>query len=423
MRILHTADWHLGKTMDGRDRQPEQEQFIDEICGIAEQEAVDLVLIAGDVFHTPNPGAAAEELFYFALDRLSNHGVRGVVVIAGNHDNPERLCAPSPLADRLGITLVGLPRDEIYPTSYTPAGRVKRIQCGPSWLELAMPSCDHSAVLAALPYPSEGRLRQLMSRTLAEEEMQQGYAAMVKAAMERLSANFRRDTINIALSHIFVRGCMECPESENQIQQVGGIYAVDASVFPATAQYIALGHLHRPQALGGAVPGRYAGSPLQYSFAETGQAKSVTLVDVVPGESAAVREILLTAGKPLVKWRATAGLEQVYRWVEEGRDAAAWIDLELSVTQPLTMDQIQTLRRIQPGFVTIRPVIHLTGEGVDKLNELRHLSAEQMFARFYERQTGGAVAEPGLIKLFLDLTGETESFDDPKEREEANETA
>ncbi len=117
MRILHTSDWHLGRTLEGRSRLEEQVMFIDELCGIVEAEAVDLVLIAGDVFDTVNPPAAAEELFYDALNRLADGGKRGIVVIAGNHDNPERLCAASPLAERNGIILYGLPKEVLTPSS------------------------------------------------------------------------------------------------------------------------------------------------------------------------------------------------------------------------------------------------------------------------------------------------------------------
>ena len=423
MRILHTADWHLGKTIEGRDRQSEQEQFINDICQICDTEKIDLVLIAGDVFQTPNPSAAAEELFYDALDRLANNGTRGIVVIAGNHDNPERLCASSPLADRLGITLIGLPKDELKVSAKMAAGRVSRTNCGSSWLELAVPGCDHAAVIAALPYPSEGRLRQLVSRTLQEEEMQQNYNGLIKSTMASLASNFRSDTVNIAMSHLFVRGGLESGhESENQIQQVGGIYAVDPLAFPATAQYIALGHLHRPQDIASAVPCRYAGSPLPYSFAEVGHTKSVTIVDVQPGGVAAVREICLSAGKPLVKWQALEGLNQVYSWLDEGKDQNAWIDLEIHMTQLVTNDEIHKLRSLHRGFVNIRLLVNHPDEEKRQGAELSRLSTEELFTRFFQRQKGGIEPDEGLVKLFLELTEEMDETPEQAERGYFHET-
>jgi len=424
MRILHTADWHLGKTIEGRDRRLEQEQFIDEIYRICEDEAIDLVLIAGDVFQNTNPSAVAEQLFYEAVDRLAKHGTRGVVVIAGNHDNPERLCASSPLADRLGISLIGLPKDELHPYIHGLSGRVERIKCGPSWLEITVPNCDHAAVIAALPYPSEGRLRQLIAQTLDETEMQQGYNELIKATMNTLATNYRPDTVNIAMSHLFVRGGIESgTESENYIQQVGGVYAVDPLSFPESAQYIALGHLHRPQSIASAVAGRYAGSPLQYSFAEAGHAKSVTLVDVVPGGIANVKEIFLSSGKPLVKWRATHGLSQIYSWLDEGKDKNAWIDAEIHITQMLTNDEIHKLRTLHTGFVNIRLVTNLNDEQKAPSINLSCLSPEEMFGRFFERQQSGLKPEEGLVKLFLELTEEVEEGKSIDGKEDLNETA
>lgn len=422
MRILHTADWHLGKTIEGRDRQPEQEQFIDEICRICDDQAIDVILIAGDIFQNVNPSASAEQLFYDGLDRLAKQGTRGVVVIAGNHDNPERLCASTPLADRLGISLIGLPKEPLYPYMHSP-GRVARIQCGPSWLELAVPSCDHTAVFAALPYPSEGRLRQLVAQTLNETEMQQGYNALIKATMDTLATHFRSDTVNIVMSHLFVRGGMESgPESENYIQQVGGVYAVDPLSFPTNAQYIALGHLHRPQSIASAVAGRYAGSPLQYSFAEAGHGKSVTVVDIVPGGIAKVQEIFLSSGKPLVKWHATHGLDQIYSWLDEGKDKNAWIDAEIHTNQMVTNDEIHKLRTLHSGFVNLRFVANQTDEQQRSSRDISGLSPEEMFVRFCKHQQNGLEPEEGLVRLFLDLTQEVDEGESDDE-EDLNETA
>jgi len=423
MRVLHTADWHLGKTIEGRDRRLEQEAFVDEICCICDDEAIELVLIAGDVFQNTNPSAAAEQLFYEAINRMAKNGTRAVVVIAGNHDNPERLCASSPLADRLGITLIGLPKDALHPYISGIAGRVARIECGPSWLEIGIPNCDHTAVLAALPYPSEGRLRQLIAQTLDETEMQHGYNELIKGTMNRLASKFRPSTVNLAMSHLFVRGGIESGvESENYIQQVGGVYAVDPLAFPSNAQYIALGHLHRPQAIGSVMPGRYAGSPLQYSFAEAGHAKSVTVVDVVPGSTAKVKEIFLSSGKPLVKWHATQGLQQIYNWLDEGKDKNAWIDAEVHITQMLTHDEIHRLRTLHPGFINIRPVVHQRGEQKTPSAQLSCLSPEDMFERFFARQQDGLKPDEGLVRLFLELTQEIDDTESMRDKEHIDET-
>lgn len=403
MRILHTADWHFGKTIEGRDRLPEQMAFVEELCDICTKERVDLILVAGDVFQSPNPSAAAEELFYYAMDKLSDNGRRGIVIVAGNHDNPERLCAASPLAGRLGITLAGLPKEELSPTGPV-AGRVYRVNGGQAWLELAVPGVDHTAVIAALAYPSEGRLKEVLSQSLEDKDLRQGYNDRLTSLFRLLNNQFRLDTVNLAISHVYVHGGIES-DSEQQIQ-IGGAYAVDPLVFPAAAQYVALGHLHRPQYVGGTLmPCRYAGSPLAYSFSEIGQAKSVTLIDVRPGKKPDIYEVPVTTGRPLARWRATGGLRQVREWVAAGRDKNAWIEVELEIDKGLTLDEIQELRALHTGFVTIRPVISLpVCESEAEKIRLNSLPLNELFIRFYKQQNGGLAPDSKLVELFLDIS-------------------
>ncbi|MBS4025792.1 MAG: exonuclease subunit SbcD, partial [Clostridia bacterium] len=153
MRILHTSDWHLGKNLEQINRINEQREFIHYLCQTVEEQKIDLVLLAGDIYDTYNPSAAAEELFYEAIDRLNDKGKRAVVVIAGNHDNPERLCAASPLAYKNGIILLGYPGSDaaLYEMN---GGNIKIANSGPGWLELSVPGREYHAVIITLPYPS-----------------------------------------------------------------------------------------------------------------------------------------------------------------------------------------------------------------------------------------------------------------------------
>lgn len=402
MRILHTADWHFGKTLEGRDRLPEQAAFVEELCAMCAAEAIDLVLVAGDVFQSPNPSAAAEELFYYAVDKLANHGKRGVVIVAGNHDNPDRLCAASPLAGRLGITLAGLPKEEHHATRPV-AGRVHRAAGGQAWLELAVPGVAHTAVIAALPYPSEGRLKEVLSQSLEDRELRQGYNERLSRLFAQLNGRYRADTVNLLVSHIYVRGGLES-DSEQHIQ-IGGAYAVDPQIFPAAAQYIALGHLHRPQAVpAAAVPCRYAGSPLAYSFSERGYAKSVTVAELHPGKPADIREIPVNAGKPLARWQIDGGLEQVRQWVAAGRDKNAWIEVEIQLKQALTLEEIHELRSLHPGFVAIRPVFIAAAAADQEPVRLNSLPLDELFVRFYKQQHDGLLPDDRLVQLFLEIS-------------------
>ncbi|MDR4887103.1 exonuclease subunit SbcD [Fredinandcohnia sp. QZ13] len=382
MRILHTADWHLGRSLEGRSRLEEQAQFLDELVKIVEEEKIDVILMAGDAFDTVNPPAAAESLFYESIARLANGGKRPVSIIAGNHDNPDRLSAASPLAQKQGIQLLGLPTIDVQ-TIY-------------------VPTTNETLKLAALPYPSESRLAEVLSDSHEELMLRDKYDQRIQGIFEEMSKAFTPETINIAMSHIYVTGGSSS-DSERPIE-VGGAYTVAATSLPEAAQYVALGHLHRPQMVSRAkTMARYSGSPLAYSFSEAGYAKSVTILDAKPNQPIEMSEVLLSSGKPLVRWKAKEGLAQVYTWLDEGKDANAWIDLEIHVANALSIEEIHRLRKHHSGLIHIRPVFEELekerAEGIVNTNT----PIDELFVRFYEKQTGGAKPEPELTKLFLEL--------------------
>ena len=385
MRILHTGDWHLGRTLEGRSRLAEQEAFLDELVKLAEDQRADLILMAGDVYDSVNPPAAAEQLFYDAAARLTDGG-RPLVVIAGNHDQPERVSSVTPLVARRGITLIGLPSSEAVTVTASRTGEIAKI--------------------AALPYPSEARLNELLAADGNEDELRRAYSERVGKLMGMMARDFSSKTVNLAMSHIYVLGGLES-ESERPIQ-VGGAYTVDPSALAVGACYTALGHLHRPQAVKGEGMIRYSGSPLAYSFSEAGQAKSVTLVDVSPGSTPVIDELFLSSGRPLVRWKAKGGLQEVYRWLEEERDLNAFIDLEVSLTEAMGLADIQRLRKSRDGIVNIRP-IYPEMEALELETERSRLPLPDLFRKFYQRQTGGAEPEDSLVSLFMELVDEDET--------------
>ncbi|OAB33964.1 exonuclease SbcCD subunit D [Paenibacillus glacialis] len=385
MRILHTSDWHFGRTLEGRSRLKEQEDFVDELVRMADDQQADLILMAGDVYDSVNPPAMAEQLFYEACARLGDGG-RPLVVIAGNHDQPERVASVSPLVTRQGITLVGLPAANAV-TIHTPrTGEIAKI--------------------AALPYPSEARLNELLVSEGNEDDLRQAYSARVGKLMSMLAREFTPKSINLAMSHIYVLGGVET-DSERPIQ-VGGAYTVDPSALSVGAQYTALGHLHRPQAVKGDGMIRYSGSPLAYSFSEAGQAKSVAMLDISPGGQPVLEELFLSCGRPLVRWKAKGGLEEVNRWLDEGLDDRAFIDLEVSLTEALSLAEIQRLRKSREGLIHIRP-IYPDMDVVEMEIERSRMPLHEIFRKFYQRQTGGAVPDDGLVQLFLELVEENGS--------------
>lgn len=135
----------------------------------------------------------------------------------------------------------------------------------------------------------------------------------------------------------------------------------------------------------------------------------MTVVEAKPGGEAKWEEIFLSSGKPLVKWKAE-GLSEVHGWLDEGRDRNAWIDLDIHLTDQLSLEEIHRLRKAHPGFIHIRPVFEEKETGNDRI-EVKHTSIEDRFKKFYEKQTGGGVPDEEMVKLFLELASTDDEED------------
>src|ERR671910_2071986 len=279
MRLLHTSDWHVGKAIRGRSRAQEHQAVLAEVAGIADREAVDLVIVAGDVFDTSTPTAESERIVYRALLDLAAGG-RPVVVVAGNHDSAQRLAAVAPLSEASGIHVAGAIR---------PAG-----DGGVLDLDLG----GETARIALLPFPSQRYVVTadvLCSGDAAHAHA--AYADRVVRILGSLTAGFGAGTVNLVVAHLMVMGGT-MGGGERGAHTVFD-YWVPATAFPPAAQYVALGHLHRAQQLAGPAPLHYCGSPLQLDFGETANDPVVNVVDVRPGAPAQVRPVPLTAGRRL----------------------------------------------------------------------------------------------------------------------------
>ena len=287
MRLLHTGDWHVGRTIRGRSRAEEFADALREVVGIAREEAVDAVLLAGDVYDQRSPSPEADALVFEALVRLYEASIP-VVAIPGNHDAASRLGALAQLLRPIGVVVV--PR--VVPPS------------DGSLVEVASRDGSEIAQVACLPFVPERRFGDAAALFRATEAWYQSYAEGMGRLIEAMCEPFRPDRVNVLLGHLFTDGAIP-GGGEHQIT-IGIEYAVSPSRLPATASYVALGHVHRPQAVRGAPsPTRYAGSLLQLDFGEREQTKSVAIVEAHPGVPAKVREVALSAGRRLVDVRGT----------------------------------------------------------------------------------------------------------------------
>lgn len=279
MKLLHTSDWHVGKSLRGHSRAPEHRAVLAEVASIADEERVDVVLVAGDLFETSAPTPESEEIVIEALLALASSG-RRLALVAGNHDHPRRLRALSPLLDRIGVHVVAEP-------ARPGDGGLLSLEAGGELLRLAM-----------VPFISQrGIVRAEQLLTGAADQRAVTYSDRVRQVVAALCDGFEEGTVNVVLAHLMVEG--GGAGGGERPAQIVFDYWVPSAAFPPSAQYVALGHLHRPQSIPGACPIRYSGSPLHLDFGEVSSPKSVAIIEATPGSPAATRLVELGAGRTL----------------------------------------------------------------------------------------------------------------------------
>jgi exonuclease SbcD len=327
VKILHTSDWHVGRTIRGRSRADEHRAVLAEIAGVAGSEEVDLVIVAGDLFDVVAPSAEAEGIVFRALLDLA--AVAPVVMVAGNHENPRRLEAVAPLLE-LGRVTVGAslrrPEEGGVVRIRTTSGAIARIALVPFLSRRAIVTADD---LMELDADQHGGM----------------YAERLGRILARLSADLSTDDVNLVVAHLMVAGAAT-GGGERPAHTIFD-YAVSPQVFDPSLSYVALGHLHRAQKVPAAAEVRYSGSPLQLDFGETEDRKVVVIVEADPGVPARVREVPLTSGRALRLVRGT--LEQIEALGDEVGDAYLRIELDERARSGLA----ETVRELLPNAVDV----------------------------------------------------------------------
>jgi exonuclease SbcD len=338
MKFLHTADWHVGRSIRGRSRDDEHRQVLAEVAGIARTEAVDLILVSGDIFDTASPGPAAEEIVYRALLDLAEVGP--VVMISGNHDHPGRLRAVAPLLS-LGRVTVG-------------AAIARPDEGG----VLDLPDLD--VRLAMVPFISKRGIIKVEEILNMDQSQRIGeYAERVSAVLAALTADMTPSTINLVMAHLMVAGG-ETGGGERTAHLFD--YAVPALSFPGHLSYVALGHLHRPQRVPAPTPMWYSGSPLQLDFGEVEDRKAVLVVEAEPGLPVLVTPHQLESGRRLRTLRGS--LEQIEALAKDVGDDYLRIELD----EPARAGLAEQVRSILPEAVEVRLVaVEVDGQKVTPL--------------------------------------------------------
>lgn len=266
MKILHTADWHIGKKLHKHDLAPDFELFISWLCDTIEKRKIELLLVSGDVFDLANPSSEARRQYYRALLQLKKLDCR-LILTGGNHDSPAMLDAPGDILREMDVHVIGgLPQD-INNVIIPVKGR----------------SGNYEIVIAALPFLRDADLRTAGEGNTYEDRLEatrKGIQNTFSNAAEICREKFPNVSA-IAMGHLFAAGA-DTSESERDIQ-IGNQAAFNALQFGDYFKYIALGHIHKPQRINGTVPTYYSGSPVPLSFSERSDEKRVLLIDTEAG--------------------------------------------------------------------------------------------------------------------------------------------
>lgn len=384
MKILHTADWHVGKVLKNQPRIDEQKVVLRDLVRIANEEDVDVVLVAGDLFETAAPGPQAQGLVMRTLMSLRAEG-RHVVVLAGNHDNQNLVNdVYRPVLGALGMHVIGTPKTPTNGGTTTITTR-----------------SGEKAVVAALPFLSHRhavRAAEVFVHSSAQHN--QDYANRMRSIIGLLCEGFTGDTVNLVTTHATLLGG-RWGGGERAVQTLLG-YEVPPDTFPVSTHYAALGHLHRYQQIDGPCPIAYSGSPIALDFGEEDNESVALIVHATPDSRATIRPVPLTGGRRLATLRGT--LDEVVAAGEEAGDAFLRVILTQKASAgladmvreklPNTLDvQIDEKfrARAEAGAVKSRIGRTPTDLFADFLSEkeIDDARVQAMFAELLEDSTGG----------------------------------
>ena len=285
IRILHTADWHLGQTFFGYDRTQEHEHFLDWLAGVLTKNKIDVLIVAGDVFDVSNPSAASQRMFYRFIHRVTTENPRlQLVVVAGNHDSAARLESPLPLLQEMRTEIKGIVRKQNGKIDYEHL-----------LVELKNAAGEVEALCLAVPFLRQGDYPggETEGNPYAEG-VKELYARLLKYALKKRTDG----QALVAVGHLLATGSEIAEKDHSERIIIGGLESVSPESFPEQIVYTALGHIHKAQRVSGRENIRYAGSPLPMSFAEKHYHHGVVKVTLDEGWAVEIEKLEYT---PLVR--------------------------------------------------------------------------------------------------------------------------
>jgi len=362
LRILHTSDWHLGHRLYDRDRTPEHRAAMAWLLDVIEAEQVELLVVAGDVFDTMNPSNTAKGLYYNFLGDLKRTGCQAAVIVGGNHDSPSLLDAPAELMSHLNLHVIGGTKAKVE-------DQVIKLQLLGAAAGAKSSSAKEQAslLIAAVPYLREKDLKYSIAGEAPEDRKHRMRAAILQHYQDiaAAAAELRKENTTpvLATGHLFAAGSIDADDKQTHIY-LADKNNIEAGQFPPIFDYVALGHIHQAQRVGGKENVRYSGSLVPLTFGEARQPQSVCVFDLeTAGQSVEVKQIIVPRFRELRSVRGTA--DTVFAELEafhlkdnttrpEGQ-LAPWIEVRIETPHPLPLLRETLTAIIRPEVTEENP--------------------------------------------------------------------
>ncbi|UFU01243.1 exonuclease SbcCD subunit D [Radiobacillus kanasensis] len=361
MKILHTADWHLGKIVNGIHMTEDQSYVLDQLLDIIEQERPDVIVIAGDLYDRSIPPKEAVELLNRVLTTIATKFQIPMVAISGNHDSPDRLEFGRELFKAQKFYLETKLRAPLQPITIDDP-------YGPVHFHL-------------IPYIEPADAREFF-----EDDSIQSHQTAMEAIVRHIKEHHNMEERHVFVGHAFLAGGMES-ESEERLSMVGGSPYIDTKMFQ-DFHYVALGHLHQPQRVSSDTI-RYSGSILKYSFSEANHKKSITMIDLTETGEAQLTFIPLTPRRDM---KVIAGYFEELMQLDPTED---YLHIQL-LDEGQLVDPIGKLRKVFPNILRLERKVQTSNKGLKDLEQLREkqkMSHAELFEAFYQEMKGDTIPE------------------------------
>lgn len=408
VKILHTSDWHLGRTLYGKTRYEEFEAFLNWLSDVIQQNEVDVLLVSGDIFDTTTPSNRAQELYYAFLCRMVKSACRHVVITAGNHDSPSFLSAPKAILKSLNVHVIGRMADSLDEEVllfYDESQKPELIVCAVPYLR------DRDIRTVEAGESVSDKERKLL------EGIRRHYEDVFTLAEEKKMAA-GSDIPIVAMGHLFLTGGKTTEDDGVRELYVGSLARVSTGIFPSGFDYVALGHLHVPQNVKGNAHFRYSGSPLPMGFGEAAQQKSVSIVEFDDKKRLSILEVKVPVFQKLVQIKGALSEIQTQLktfsemkepiWVEvvhEGNDTAG--NLRELLEKETEGTSIEILRIM--SYRSSAGMLQMEEESLNDLDDL------EVFIRRLETESFSEMEQAELIETYKEAVHEMQTKDPRKE--------